>query len=123
MDANTVVQAYLKHLQEGNMAQVVALFSEKGLVVSPIYGTRPAAEFYSLLAKDTQASELHFNGLFEEKDTGRVALLFDYHWTLRHGKKVTFTVVDILELDQDFKITKLSIIYDTVVSRELVKSL
>lgn len=123
MDVNTVAQAYLKHLQEGNMTEVVALFAEEGTVVSPIYGTRSAAEFYTLLGKDTQASELHFNGLFEEKDSGRIALLFDYHWTLKNGKKVDFTVVDILELDQNHKITKLTIIYDTVISRELVKSL
>ena len=55
--------------------------------------------------------------------TGNIALHFNYQWTLRNDAKVNFEVVDILEFDDDNKIKILTIIYDTVQNRELVKKL
>ncbi|MGB5818512.1 MAG: nuclear transport factor 2 family protein [Saonia sp.] len=123
MDVKTLARDYLDYLQKGEIDKVIALFANDGLVVSPIYGTKPAQDFYTELANDTEASVLKFDGLFEEKEGHRVALSFDYHWTLKNGKKVVFKVVDIIVLDDAFKIKKLTIIYDTYISRELVKSL
>ncbi|WP_237270756.1 hypothetical protein [Tenacibaculum discolor] len=52
-----------------------------------------------------------------------MALYFTYKWTLKNNEKVEFDVVDIIELNSENKITKLKIIYDTVISRKLVNKL
>jgi len=57
--------------------------------------------------------------LFYEEDNNRVSLLFDYVWTLRNHKKVSFKVVDVIALDPQNKIKELRIIYDTVSARAI----
>ncbi|MDY8135663.1 nuclear transport factor 2 family protein [Aquimarina sp. 2201CG5-10] len=118
-----IAKDYLLYLEEGNMNKVVDLFAENGMVVSPLYGTQSAREFYKILAGDTSTSELKFDGLFYEKNSNRISLLFDYIWGLKDGKKVQFKVVDIIELDTNNKIEKLSIIYDTIHSRTAVEQM
>lgn len=46
--------------------------------------------------------------------------IFEYKWTVKSGKIVEFDVVDILDFDKENKIIGLKIIYDTVISRNLV---
>jgi len=117
MTKEEVAHQYLAHLQEGDMDKVISLFTKEGVVVSPIYGEMKAISFYKTLEKDTKASELHFDGLFVEKQTNRMTLLFEYRWTIKNGKTVMFKVVDVLQLDEEHKIEKLTIIYDTVDTR------
>lgn len=122
-DRTVVAEQYIEHLQAGNLEALNALFSGDGMVVSPIYGTLSAQEFYQKLAGDTFSSKLTIKGIFEEASTGNVALYFQYDWTLEHGRQVTFDVVDILTFDAENKITSLKIIYDTVQARTWVEEL
>lgn len=118
-----VAERYMQLLEQGDMASVIQLFSVDGIVSSPIYGTQRAADFYRILAEDTTQSKLKLKGIFEEKEQLKLAVYFEYIWTLRSGKIVQFDVVDILEFDTRNKIQQLTIIYDTVISRQLVKEL
>jgi hypothetical protein len=118
-----VARRYVQLLEQGNIALVIQLFTINGIVQSPIYGTQRADDFYRQLAKDTYRSELSIKNIFEEETQPKLALYFEYVWTLRSGKVVRFDVVDILEFDEENNIQKLTIIYDTVVSRQLVKEL
>ncbi len=93
------------------------------MVHSPIYGQQSARVFYKMLQEDTRNSELKLKEIFEAKDSGNIALYFEYTWTVKSGKVVVFDVVDIITFNQDYKIIKLKIIYDTVISRKLVESL
>ncbi|MEW7291896.1 nuclear transport factor 2 family protein [Aquimarina sp. 2304DJ70-9] len=123
MTKEEVARNYLLHLEKGKMNKVIDLFSKDGIVESPLYGVKPAKEFYTILAADTNNSILKFDGLFFEKDTNRISLLFDYHWILKSGEEVAFKVVDIIELNSENKINKLTILYDTVKSRAILNSL
>lgn len=123
MTKKEVAQAYINELEQGHVANVVALFSANGIVESPLYGLQNASDFYVQLNNDTHNSKLSLKGIFEDHNTGHMALYFEYIWTLRSDEKVTFDVVDILEFDTNNKITKLKIIYDTVISRRLLESL
>lgn len=114
---------YLKLLEKGAIDQLLALFSDASLVDSPIYGIMSAKQFYYDLANDTTNSKLKLLGVFEEDDSNQVALYFNYKWTLKNNEIVNFDVVDIIEFDAQNKISKLKIIYDTVVARGLVKQL
>jgi len=118
-----VSKQYIQFLAAADLTSLINLFSADGFVVSPIYGTLPAKEFYDMLAKDTTQSKLTIKGIFEEPSSGNVALYFQYDWTLQHGRQVTFDVVDILTFDEENRITTLKIIYDTVKAREWVEEL
>lgn len=123
MTKSEVANSYLEHLQNGNIVAVIDLFTHEGIVESPVYGVKKASQFYHELNNDTSKSELEVKGVFEERDSNTIALYFTYHWTLKNKEKVSFDVVDIIEFSSAHKIKKLTIIYDTVISRRLVQEL
>lgn len=123
MNKNEIAKKYLEYLENGNMEKVISLFSNEGIVESPIYGIKKADEFYRELNNDTSNSELLLKETFQQNDSNNLALYFTYKWTLKNNEKVEFDVVDIIEFDSENKITKLKIIYDTVISRKLVNDL
>jgi len=123
MTKKEVCLQYIELLEKGEMEQLLTLFNTDGIIDSPIYGRKPAADFYRDLTSDTNNSELKLLGIFEEDNSDHVALYFNYQWTLKNNEIVNFDVVDIIEFDTQNKISKLKIIYDTVVARGLVKQL
>lgn len=123
MDPQLFAKNYLDLLEVGDHQKLAQLFSVNGTVSSPIYGTLPALTFYQGLMQDTRSSKLVLDGVFHEEGTQRLIVLFDYHWTLKNGKEVIFKVSDLFEFNTLEKVDKLTIIYDTVVSRSLVNGL
>lgn len=123
MNKKEIAKEYIKHLENGNIEQVLALFNQNGMVDSPLYGIKKASEFYLELNSDTTNSKLSLLGIFEDSDSNNLALYFTYKWTLKNNQIVEFDVVDIIEFDNQNKISKLKIIYDTVVARKLVEQL
>ncbi|MCP4977219.1 MAG: nuclear transport factor 2 family protein [Maribacter sp.] len=123
MDKNKIANEYLRYLEKGDIEKVIELFDKNGIVESPIYGVKKADEFYHELNYDTTNSELYLKGIFEQNESNNLALYFTYIWTLKNNQKVEFDVVDIIEFNSKNKIKKLIIIYDTVLSRELVDKL
>lgn len=123
MDKRKIAEEYLRHLENGDVEEVINLFNDRGIVESPIYGIKRANEFYRELDNDTLNSRLYLKGIFEEKEQNSIAIYFTYKWTLKNNKKVEFDVVDIIEFDPENRIKKLKIIYDTFVARKLVNDL
>jgi hypothetical protein len=115
-----IARNYIDLLEKGDIRGVISLFSSTGIVHSPIYGKKSAKEFYNDLAEDTSESKLTINGIFEEPGSNRVALYFNYTWTLKNGEVVNFDVVDIIVFDDDNNIVNLKIIYDTRYSRKAI---
>ncbi len=122
MDYEGIARSYLSSLEKGDLQGILSLFTENAIIESPLYGIRDAGEFFCILLEDTHSSVLKLNGVFPEGEKGRIALLFDYHWTLTNGNTVKFRVVDILEFNTSYKIEKLTIIYDTAGIRNLFKA-
>ena len=120
MTGKEIALKYLKHLENGEVDKVIDLFSSDGIVESPLYGVMNAGEFYRELNNDTANSELELKGIFEQNDSRDLALYFTYTWTLQNGQMTKFDVVDIITLDENYKIERLKIIYDTVVTRKLI---
>lgn len=123
MNKKEIAKEYITHLENGNIEQVIALFNQNGIVDSPLYGIKKVDAFYLELNNDTTNSELSLLGIFEENDSNNLALYFTYKWTLKNDQIVEFDVVDIIEFDNQNKISKLKIIYDTVIARKLVEQL
>jgi hypothetical protein len=118
-----VALKYIEFLEKGDFKNLLKLFSHSATVDSPVYGIKLAEEFYKILEKDTQSSELIIKGIFEDNQSNNIALYFNYKWTLIDEEYVEFDVVDIIELNNSNFITNLKIIYDTVKSRKLVHKL
>lgn len=114
---------YIDFLEKGNIKDLLKLFTENGIVDSPVYGVMNVDKFYNELSNDTTNSELHLKGIFEENDSNKIALYFNYKWTMKNNKQVEFDVVDIIEFNESNQINKLKIIYDTVKSRGMVNEL
>lgn len=115
MGIKELCETYLKALNTGDLVQITTLFEANGIVVSPLYGTLPIKDFFTGLFNDTSQSVTTFKDLYlSERNRPFVALEFHYQWTLKSGKTVEFSCVDVFELNPARnKFIKLTIIYDT----------
>ena len=112
-----LVSAYLRALITADSGLAVSLFTEDGIVHSPLYGARPAREFYPALFADTSQANLTLKAVMRGQDqTGQTTVSFWFHfdWRLPSGTAAPFDVVDVATLAPDGKFKELHIIYDTV---------
>jgi hypothetical protein len=112
-----IVAAYLRAVEEADVAGMLALFSDGAIVHSPLYGDLPATEFYPALFADTGSATLTLLGTMRGTSVeGRALLSFLFHfdWVLPNGTAAPFDVVDVAELDDDGLISSIRIVYDTV---------
>jgi SnoaL-like domain len=115
-DTDPLVTAYLRGLTERDSQAVLALFAPDGAVHSPLYGRRPATDFFPALFADTAAADLTLLATLHGRTvdgTPTVAFWFRFDWRLASGTEVPFEVVDVAELDAAGRITVLHIVYDT----------
>lgn len=115
MTPHDLCKTYLDALNRADLDAVRALFAPGAQIVSPLYGTRPAHDFYADLFADTAASQTTLLNIFDQSASGRsVALHFRYVWTLSTGKVVTFDCVDVFDLTPDGqRFAGMTILYDT----------
>ncbi len=111
------IRAYLKALENADYQAIMELFAEEALVHSPLYGKRPAYDFYRDLFKDTSRSKITLIDLFYHPEKNRASANFLYEWTLGNGSHVFFDCVDIFDFDQRGTIVELKIIYDASSTR------
>ena len=111
------IRQYLNALEKADFDQLMTLFSDKAIVISPLYGRRPASEFYKELLEDTKQSKLKLLGIFNNSNEKSAAVNFLYEWTLANGEVNSFDCVDIFEFEKEGKIKSVKIIYDTAQTR------
>jgi hypothetical protein len=115
--ADNLVATYLRALTNADAELAVSLFTADGVVHSPLYGPRPAADFYPELFADTSEANLTLKAVMSGTDqTGATTVSFWFHfdWRLPSGASAPFDVVDVATLASDGKIKDLHVIYDTV---------
>ena len=115
--ADDLVAAYFHALTTADAELAVSLFAVGGRVHSPLYGPRPAAEFYPALFADTSRANLTLKSVMRGEDANSaptVSFWFHFDWRLPSGAAAPFDVVDVATLAPDGKIQELHIIYDTV---------
>lgn len=119
------VRRYLAALHASDTTGLVDSFEAEGTVVSPFLGTMPAHRFFPKLAEASSGSVITPLDLFASVEPAtqgtRVAAYFRYDWTLKDGKVVTFTCVDVFDFAPGSdRIARMTIIYDTHPLREEV---
>ncbi|MGI9544191.1 MAG: hypothetical protein ACR2MX_13110, partial [Cyclobacteriaceae bacterium] len=82
MTSDQLASKYLEALESGNLAEILELFTIDAQVISPLYGQMAASDFYRQLLKDTRQSKLTLKGIFDHKQGEKIALLFNYQWTM-----------------------------------------
>jgi hypothetical protein len=115
--ADDLVATYFRALTTADAELAVSLFATDGRVHSPLYGPRPATEFYPALFADTSGANLTLKSVMRGKDVNgapTVSFWFHFDWRLPSGVAAPFDVVDVATLDPDGKIQELHLIYDTV---------
>ena len=119
------IRRYLACLHASDVPGLVATFEPDGIVNSPFLGTMQADAFFPRLAQASSRSVITPIDLFASVEattgTGRIAAYFRYDWTLKDGKVVTFTCVDVFEFrNGSDRIASMNIVYDTHPLREEV---
>jgi len=115
--ADELVSVYLRALTTADAELAVSLFTDDGTVNSPLYGPRPAAEFYPALFADTSRATLTLRSVMTGQDQSgarTVSFWFHFDWRLPSGAAAPFDVVDVATLAPDGRIKDLHIVYDTV---------
>src|SRR4051794_10569746 len=113
-----IIKAYLKSLEAGDAETIINLFSEDGVIHSPLYGDIPVKVFYKDLFADTIQSVITLLNIFQSADNPDTAAAhFKYDWTLKDGTKTNFEAVDVFNFDAHGKIKEMTIIYDTAKTR------
>lgn len=114
MNFQGLIKEYFNGLESGNAEQLLSIFEENAVVLSPLYGKLSAKQFYSDLFKDTTQSKITLlNTLQSNENENTCAGHFRYDWTMKDGSLVTFECVDIFKVTEKNKIEQLTIIYDT----------
>ena len=124
IQVQNIIQKYFRALESCDANTLTSLFSTNGIVHSPLYGDRPARDFYNDLINDTTASTISLLNTFTNpKKPNIYAAHFRYDWTLKDGSKTNFECIDIFHFDKQSKITELTIIYDTHKLRSIFDNL
>jgi hypothetical protein len=109
----SAILQYIESLQLADYKKIIELFSEEGVVHSPLYGDLSAKDFYRDLLSDTRRSKITLLNIFINIDNPNVySAHFKYEWTLKDDSQVNFECVDIFVFDES-KIKEMTIIYDT----------
>ena len=114
-----VIKLYFQGLQSGSYDQVIKLFSQDGIVHSPLYGEIRADQFYRELFAVSSSSKITLKNIFlSSNNSDTAAAHFLYDWVLKNGARAPFECVDVFTFSADDKIVDLKIIYDASATRE-----
>jgi hypothetical protein len=83
-----LVDGYLRALSAADTSLAASLFTDDGIVHSPLYGALPAREFYPALFADTSQANLTLKAVMRGDDqAGRMTVSFWFHfdWHLPSG--------------------------------------
>lgn len=111
-----VIQKYMKALAEYDLEGLCNLFTPEAKVYSPLLGWLAPRVFFEKMCvlSDVKKSwqKLH-NTLVSTEGKPVMIKHFTYHWAVKDGRETTFEVCDVFEFDDNDKIVKETIIYDT----------
>jgi len=108
------ISEYLSRLERGDPAAICTLFAPDAQVYSPLLGwVSPRPFFEKLSAASGQSTITPIDVCVSTMGAARATGYFVYEWALKDGPLVRFECVDVFEFDDEGRIARLVIIYDT----------
>ncbi|TGN98126.1 nuclear transport factor 2 family protein [Burkholderia sp. USMB20] len=115
------VDTYLKALESGDVAAICALFTPDAQIFSPFLGWMSPRPFFEKVAAASGPSRITPIDICVSATGARRATgYFVYDWGLKDGTAVQFECVDVFEFDDDARIERMIIVYDTYPIRSTV---
>lgn len=111
-----IIKKYMTALAKCDLDGLCALFTPEAKVYSPLLGwvdPRPFFEKMCTLSDITKSSQTPHNTLISTEGKTTMIKHFTYHWVVKDGRETTFEVCDVFEFNEQNKITKETILYDT----------
>ena len=100
---------------------IVDLFTEDAQVVSPFLGHMSPRPFFDKVRDASGQSRIEvLDILLSAQGASRAMAYFVYHWQLRDGTEVRFDCVDVFDFNEQGRIQRMTIVYDTHPVRALV---
>ena len=115
-----ILNRYFQALTDGDTKTILSLFHPEGEVMSPFLGVMKATAFFAKLSEASNGSFLTVLDILHGVDGKTSAGRFRYDWTLKDGSDVTFEGVDHYTFDDEDRILRMNIYYDTHPLREEV---
>ena len=111
----SVLQTYMKALEQSDYATVKSLFAASGKVSSPFLGEMLVDPFFDRLAEASSKNVITTIDIFlSATDKNHATAYFQYDWTVKDGTLITFKVMDLFSFETGSnKIAHLDLIYDT----------
>jgi ketosteroid isomerase-like protein len=114
VSVQTIIQRYLLAIQQHTYSEVISCFADNAIVVHPIFGQQLAADFFQNLFAKTATDKLTVKTIFYSADNpATVAVLFFDEWKIGDGTEFKNDIVLIFHFNDDDRIQKLAVIFDT----------
>lgn len=115
------INTYLDALGAGDLPSILTLFSRDAWVNSPLAGLVQPAPFYRHLLNVSESSRLTLHDIAISHHGQPCAYArFTYEWSLVNGHQIQFDCIDAFTFDEDGRISRLDIVYDTYLVRSTV---
>ena len=111
-----VIKKYMMALAHCNLVGLCELFTPEAKVYSPLLGWIEPRIFFEKMCtlSDIEKSyQIPHNTLISTEGKPTMIKHFTYHWAVKDGRSTTFEVCDVFEFDENNRITKETILYDT----------
>jgi hypothetical protein len=108
------IERYVKAVQQHDYNEVIVCFAENAIVVHPIFGTKPAPEFFKSLFTNTGSDHITVKTVFDAADDPHTAdVLFYDEWRTADGTEFNNDIVLVFRFDDAALVRKLTVIFDT----------
>ena len=108
------IRTYLRELERGDVAAICALFAADAQIYSPFLGwMHPAPFFAEVNAASGESRITPIDICVSTSGARRATGYFVYDWGLKDGSTVKFDCVDVFEFDENGRIERMIIVYDT----------
>lgn len=118
-----IILQYCELMKQNNITSLTELFTKDAQIISPTLGTQTVEEFLYFIDK-TKRTEIFLNELFKSQiNVNRIAAHVTVNSLWEETKTLQVEAIDIFEFDENNKIKKLEMYYDSHVMRGFLEKL
>lgn len=111
-----IINKYMTALAACDLDGLCSLFTADAKIYSPLLGWVEPRSFFEkmcTLSDVDKSYQISHNTMLSADGKSTMIKHFTYHWATKDGRETTFEVCDVFEFNDDNKIIKEIILYDT----------